>query len=94
MRTPDGRMVIGMNQVFEWAPGVREVQIGQSKLHAIEVRVVPEPAFDRAADLRILEDELRKRLGRERWGSPSRQPERQLSRGDLAPAARFPCRVV
>jgi phenylacetate-CoA ligase len=62
VRTPDGRMAIGMNQVFEWASGVREAQIVQNQLDKIEVRVVPGPGYSEQ-DKKILESELQKRLG-------------------------------
>lgn len=63
IRTPDGRRVIGMNQVFEWAPGISEAQIVQTDLHRIEVRVVPGRNFVASSDFHILETELRKRIG-------------------------------
>jgi phenylacetate-CoA ligase len=55
-------MAIGMNQVFEWASGVREAQIVQNQLDKIEVRVVPGPGYSEQ-DKKILESELQKRLG-------------------------------
>ena len=64
VRTPDGRMAIGMNQVFEYAPGAREIQIYQECVEAIEVRIVAGKSYgpdDEAALLR----ELRRRLGDE-----------------------------
>lgn len=63
--TPDGRLISGMNQVFEWAPGVKETQVVQDTLAQIEVRVVPDITFNASRDLTILEIELRKRLGHE-----------------------------
>jgi phenylacetate-CoA ligase len=62
IRTPDGRMAIGMNQVFEWAPGIWEAQIRQNSLDTLDVLVVPNGRFC-DSDLEILEGELRKRLG-------------------------------
>ena len=62
VRTPDGRMAIGMNQVFEWAPGILEAQIQQEVLHEIIVLVVPAPEYSQS-DQDMLESELRKRLG-------------------------------
>jgi phenylacetate-CoA ligase len=62
--TPDGRSLIGMNQVLEYAPGADEMQIYQPDVHQIEVRVVPNAAFsehDKTAMLR----EFRRRLGAE-----------------------------
>lgn len=62
VRTPDGRMAIGMNQVFEYAPGAREIQIYQERVDAIEVRIVPGTAYG-ADDEAALRRELRRRLG-------------------------------
>ena len=62
VRTPDGRMAIGMNQVFEWAPGAKEIQILQDRLEAIEVRVVPGSSYSKRDEMALL-SELRKRLG-------------------------------
>ncbi|MBY0435866.1 MAG: hypothetical protein K2U26_17360 [Cyclobacteriaceae bacterium] len=60
--TPDGRFVAGMNQVFEWAPSIREVQITQRSADSITVNYVPGNNFS-ILDLDSLEIELRKRLG-------------------------------
>lgn len=65
IRTPDGRMVTGMNQVFEWAPGVQEVQIVQIALDRIQVKTAPGQNFNKTRDHMILETELRKRIGDE-----------------------------
>ena len=62
IRTPDGRMAIGMNQVFEWAPGAREIQIVQNSLSKIEVCIVPRPSYSKNDENKLL-CELRKRLG-------------------------------
>lgn len=62
VRTPDGRMAIGMNQVFEWASGIREAQIVQNQLDKIEVRVVPDLDYSEQ-DKKVLKSELQKRLG-------------------------------
>jgi phenylacetate-CoA ligase len=64
VRTPDGRMAIGMNQVFEWAPGIVEGQIRQDRLDEIVVLVVPGPGYG-PSDQAILLRELRGRLGQE-----------------------------
>ena len=64
VRTADGRKIIGMNQVFEWAPGVLECQIRQDSLNAIHVLVVPGRGFCER-DETILERELRFRVGEE-----------------------------
>ncbi len=60
--TPDGRMIMGMNQVFEYASGADEIQIHQKEAHSIEVRIVPGPAFG-DADKAALTRELRRRIG-------------------------------
>jgi len=62
VRTPDGRMAIGMNQVFEYAPGAREIQIYQERVDAIEVRVVPGTTYGANDEVALLR-ELRRRLG-------------------------------
>ncbi len=64
VRTPDGRMVIGLNQAFEWAPGILATQVVQDRLEDIRVLVVPGNGF-RKSDLSVLEFELRQRLGHE-----------------------------
>lgn len=64
VRTPDGRMAIGMNQVFEWAPHLLEAQIRQDSLDRVDVLVVPAAGYGRS-DERVLEAELRARLGTE-----------------------------
>lgn len=65
VRLADGRRIIGLNQAFEWAPGVGETQIIQRTLDAIEVRILPGKNFDKSRDLSILESEFRKRMGQE-----------------------------
>jgi phenylacetate-CoA ligase len=62
VRTPDGRMAIGMNQVFEWAPEIIEAQIQQEKLDEIVVLIVPTKRYSHL-DQDILEREFRNRLG-------------------------------
>lgn len=62
VRTPDGRMVVGMNQVFEWAPGAREVQIVQDEIQRIVVRIVRLPAWG-PDDEHALLREFRNRCG-------------------------------
>ncbi|MBW8040404.1 MAG: phenylacetate--CoA ligase family protein [Planctomycetes bacterium] len=64
IRTPDGRMAIGMNQVFEYAPGAKEIQIYQGRLEEIEVRVVPGRNYT-MQDEQALLLELRQRVGNE-----------------------------
>lgn len=60
--TPEGNIVIGMNQVFEWASGILEAQIRQEKIEEITVLLVPGEEYCNQ-DEKILEMELRKRLG-------------------------------
>jgi phenylacetate-CoA ligase len=60
--TPDGRQVVGINQVFKWAPHLREAQVVQDRVDAIEVHFVPAPGFTEG-ELGILRDELTRRLG-------------------------------
>lgn len=63
IRTPDGRFVMGINQVLEWAPGIREAQIEQNTIDRLTMRVVPGIEYDANRDHQILEQELRKRIG-------------------------------
>ena len=62
VRTPDGRMAIGMNQVFEWAPGILEAQVRQDAIDEIEVLLVPAASYNKR-DEEVLTAEFRKRLG-------------------------------
>lgn len=62
IRTLDGRMAIGMNQVLEYATAAREIQLYQPNLHELVVRVVPGPGYG-AQDESALLRELRRRLG-------------------------------
>lgn len=43
--TPDGRKLIGMNQVFEYAEHAREIQIYQKTCNEVEFRIVPKEGF-------------------------------------------------
>jgi phenylacetate-CoA ligase len=61
--TPDGRKIIGMNQVFEYAVGTRKMQIRQDAVDRIEVRIVPAPDYDDAATRAAVGRELQRRLG-------------------------------
>jgi len=60
--TPDGRKVTGMNQVFEWANGIREIQVVQHHTRSILVNYIPDHSFS-STDLKKLEIEFRKRIG-------------------------------
>jgi phenylacetate-CoA ligase len=60
--TPDGRHVVGMNQVLEYAPNARTIQVYQSHVDALELRVVPGEGFG-DEDRNALMRELRRRVG-------------------------------
>ena len=60
--TPDGRRVVGINQVFKWAPHLREAQVIQQRSNAVEVVFVRGVGFT-DGELQILRDELGRRLG-------------------------------
>ncbi len=60
--TPDGRRLIGMNQVFEYAKNAREIQIYQSMPASVEFRIVPNPGFGQT-DKDALIREFRRRGG-------------------------------
>jgi phenylacetate-CoA ligase len=62
--TPDGRKISGLNQVFEWADGIKEIQVYQKRPDKIEVRYIPAINFS-SIDIDALEEEFRKRLGDE-----------------------------
>jgi phenylacetate-CoA ligase len=62
VRTGDGRMVIGMNQVLEYAPGAREIQLYQNRVDELQVRIVPSSGYG-LEDEKALMRELRRRLG-------------------------------
>ncbi len=64
IRTPDGRMAIGMNQALEWAPNLLEAQIRQDSVDSIDVLVVPDSGYGKK-DEDTLTRELRYRLGDE-----------------------------
>jgi phenylacetate-CoA ligase len=63
IQAPDGRLIMGMNQVFKYAAGISETQIVQDKIDEIEVRILPGHNFNQTQDIATLEKELRKRLG-------------------------------
>jgi phenylacetate-CoA ligase len=60
--TPDGRHVIGMNQVLEYARNAKTIQVYQREKNAIELRVVPGNGFGEE-DKQALVRELRRRVG-------------------------------
>lgn len=62
--TPDGRKVIGMNQVFKVATNAKEIQLYQENLREVEFRVVASGDFGEN-DRRLLVEEFRKRCGTE-----------------------------
>ena len=59
---PDGRKIIGMNQVFEYAPGATEIQLYQDSRNSVEFRIVPSAQYS-DNDLIALEREFRRRAG-------------------------------
>ena len=60
--TPDGRKVIGMNQVLEYACNAKMIQVYQRDTDALELRVVPGTGFGEE-DEEALVRELRRRVG-------------------------------
>ncbi len=62
--TPDGRKLIGMNQVFEYAKNAREIQIFQQDTKGIEFRIVATKQFDNE-DKNALIREFQRRAGKE-----------------------------
>jgi phenylacetate-CoA ligase len=62
--TSDGRAMVGMNQVLEYATGADEMQIYQRSVDKIEVRFVAKGALPPADELALLR-EFRRRLGPE-----------------------------
>jgi len=60
--TPDGRKIIGMNQVFEYAKNAKEIQIYQSSQNEIEFRIVTGKNFG-DEDKKALVREFRRRGG-------------------------------
>jgi phenylacetate-CoA ligase len=60
--TPDGRRVVGMNQVLEYAPNARTIQVYQRSVDALELRVVAGSGFG-DEDRQALVRELRRRVG-------------------------------
>ena len=64
IRTPDGRMVIGLSLVIKGAPGVKEMQIVQEKYDEIQLLIVPGKTYSNNDEL-LLKRELRRRIGEE-----------------------------
>jgi len=62
--TPDGRRLVGMNQVLEYAPNAKTIQVYQRDIASLELRVVPGNGFGEA-DQQALVRELRRRVGPE-----------------------------
>jgi phenylacetate-CoA ligase len=60
--TSDGRRVFGLNQVFKLARQIKESQVFQDSVEAIQVRIVPSAGYDRS-DEPVLRAELQLRLG-------------------------------
>lgn len=62
--TPDGRKLMGMNQVLQYAENAREIQIYQGSIDSIVFRIVPGDGFG-VADRAALKREFLKRAGPE-----------------------------
>lgn len=62
--TPDGRKLIGMNQVFEYAEHALEIQLFQENKNEVIFRIVPDRKFG-DEDKKALEREFRRRAGHE-----------------------------
>lgn len=60
--TPDGRRLMGMNQVLQYAEHAKEVQIYQDRLDHVEFRIVPGEGFG-DEDINALRKEFSKRAG-------------------------------
>jgi phenylacetate-CoA ligase len=64
IRTPDGRLVSGLNQVLEWVPELIEAQIRQTKTDSVDVLFVTKTEIS-DEQRSVLLRELRKRVGEE-----------------------------
>lgn len=62
IRTPDGRLVSGLNQVFEWSNGIDGAQIIQEKIEEVRVLIVTNSNFT-PFDREKINNELSRRLG-------------------------------
>jgi len=62
--TPDGRKIVGMNQVFEYAANAKEIQIYQKDVDLLTIFVVPDKNYGED-DNKALIRELRRRAGEE-----------------------------
>lgn len=60
--TPDGRKLIGMNQVFEYAKNARQMQLFQLSGDVVEFRIVPDSGFGEE-DKNALRREFIRRAG-------------------------------
>ncbi|ETR74158.1 MAG: phenylacetate-CoA ligase [Candidatus Magnetoglobus multicellularis str. Araruama] len=60
--TPDGRKLIGMNQVFEYAKNAKEIQIYQPSQNKVQFKIVAGNNFG-DMDKKALEREFRRRAG-------------------------------
>ena len=62
LTTPEGNLVGRLDPVFKDVRGIRLAQIAQTGRDRIEVRIVPDPAYDPTTDAAI-EAALRARIG-------------------------------
>ncbi len=61
--TPDGRKIMGMNQVFKYAENAKLIQIFQKNVNLVEIRVVPGKYFNRK-DENALKKAFLERVGK------------------------------
>ncbi|MFC5385207.1 hypothetical protein ACFPLB_04405 [Aquamicrobium segne] len=59
----DGRNIMGLNQVLEYAVGVQAIQIVQNDIGSIDVMIVPAHDYNEASTKSALSFEFEKRLG-------------------------------
>ncbi len=60
--TPDGRKIIGMNQVFEYAKHAKEIQLYQKSINEVEFKIIPGRDFNHS-DQQALMREFKRRAG-------------------------------
>lgn len=60
--TPDGRKIIGMNQVFEYATNAIEIQLYQEEKNSVLFKIVPNENFNENDKISLLR-EFRRRAG-------------------------------
>ncbi|NCU31598.1 MAG: phenylacetate--CoA ligase family protein [Candidatus Moranbacteria bacterium] len=63
IKTSDGRMLMGFNQVLEYAVGVKEIQVIQKTITSLEFKIVPSNNFDFEKTRSALQYQTRLRAG-------------------------------